>query len=261
MRHPVKAIAAAMIGALTALPAAAEDEENTGQDPTKPLTRVDGRYKFKNHDGRGASHIFTLRADKPFALGGRWQLATRLDLPFTLTDQISRDNPFGEWRFGFSDLLLQGLLITPPQGRWAFAFGTQIIFPTGRTTHFGTGKYQLAPTVAAVAQIPEISRGSFAGLLMREQFSFAGRSDRRGINDLIIQPLVNINLPDRWFVTVAPEMKVDLTDHGRFFLPFDLTIGKLVTRTVVVSLQANFPIVHSYRQYDYQFEARIGFFF
>jgi hypothetical protein len=74
---------------------AAEEEINKGQDPTKPLTRIDVCYQYQNlppadHDN---AHIFTPRADKPFVLAPGWNLATRLDLPLFLTDAVSPDNP------------------------------------------------------------------------------------------------------------------------------------------------------------------------
>jgi hypothetical protein len=104
---------------------AAEEEVNNGQDPTKPLTRVDVRYQYQNlppedHDN---AHIFTPRADKPFVLAPGVSLATRLDLPLFLTDAVSPDNPGGASLFGVGDMLLQGLLIDTPSQRFAIAGG------------------------------------------------------------------------------------------------------------------------------------------
>src|SRR5262249_46296840 len=124
----------AMVAAILAssLVWAAEEEVNNGQDPTRPLTRLDFRYQYQNlppedHDNE---HIFTLRGDKPFVVSPRWTLATRLDLPLFLTDAISRDNPAGNYTFGTGDLLVQGLLIYALDQRWALAGGVQMIFPT-----------------------------------------------------------------------------------------------------------------------------------
>ena len=72
----------------------AETEEiNNGQDPTKPLMRLDLRYQYQNlpPSSDDNAHIFTLRADKPFVLAPGWSLATRLDVPLFLTEAVSRD--------------------------------------------------------------------------------------------------------------------------------------------------------------------------
>lgn len=244
--------------------AAPGGEVNTGQDPTRPLTRIDLRLKHIDLPGGFDTQLLTLRADKPFMLGGGWQLSTRLDLPFMLTDVPSRDNPNGDHEYGMADSLFQGLLITPPLDageRWVMAFGTQVLFPTGSHDQMGTGKWQLAPTVAVRAGLPEVSPGSFFALIVRDQFSFAGAGDRRDINDLVIQPIINFQLPDNWFITMAPEMRFNLEEGGDAFIPFDIQVGKMIRPGVVGSVQFDVPIVDDYEQYDWQVEFRIGFFF
>lgn len=165
-----------------------QPEENSGQDITRPLTRVDIRVKLQDLGGGVDQQLLTLRADKPFLLGGGWQLGTRIDLPFIRNDAPGPDNLDGNHEVGLSDMLMQALLITPPQGRWTFAFGTQLLIPTATQQQFGTGKWQLAPMVAAVRQMPQISRGSFLGLVLRDQFSFAGSDGRANINQVKLQP-------------------------------------------------------------------------
>jgi hypothetical protein len=38
-------------------------------------------------------------------------------------------------------------------------------------------------------------------------------------------------------------------------------VGKLVTRSIVASLELGVPIVNDYQVYDFKLEARVGFFF
>ncbi len=116
-----------------------QEEENTGQDFTKPLSRLDVRYKYQQVTGDLNLHMGTLRLDKPFVLGGGRQLSTRFDLPILHTNVPSRDNTDGDYETGLGDSLMQALLISPPIGRGAAAFGTQVILPTGTEDHFGAG--------------------------------------------------------------------------------------------------------------------------
>ncbi len=243
----------------------AGEEVNTGQDPTKPVTRLDIRYKYQDLPGGFTNNLITFRVDKPVPLSDSgWTLSLRVDAPVAYNDVPSRDNPNGDREFGMSDSLFQALLITPPLGddkRWALAFGTQVLFPTGSQDQFGTGKWQLAPTAAVRMAWPEVSKGSFFALLVRDQFSFAGQDERADINDLIVQPVFNWQLPETWFLTFSPEIKFDLEGDGDAFVPFDILVGKMINPRTVASVQFSVPIVDDYPQYDWQVEFRIGFFF
>jgi hypothetical protein len=54
-----------------------ETEVNTGQDPTRPLTRLDLRLKHQDLPGDFESWVLTPRIDKPFPLDDGWLLSTR----------------------------------------------------------------------------------------------------------------------------------------------------------------------------------------
>jgi hypothetical protein len=249
---------------------AAEEEVNNGQDPTRPLTRLDFRYQYQNlpPDDHDNAHIITPRADKPFVLAPGWSLATRIDLPLFITDAVSPDNPGGAYLFGIGDMLVQGLLINTLSKRFAVAGGAQMIFPTASRDTMGAGKYRLVPTLGARYNLPEITPGSWAAFLLRYDYDFAGESDRRHISELQLAPLVNVALPDSWFVNLYPSSDIRYNfaakrpgDAGRWFLPFNFMVGKLLTRSIVASLEIGVPIVNDYQVYDFKLEGRVGFFF
>jgi Putative MetA-pathway of phenol degradation len=124
--------------------------DNSGQDPTRPVTRLDVRLKHQDNPAGAESQLLTLRADKPFALEGGWKVSTRLDLPLVRSDTITAANLDGGYETGVGDLLVQALLIAPPQGKVTFAFGAQMLVPTGSDDQFTTGKWRLLPTAGAV---------------------------------------------------------------------------------------------------------------
>jgi hypothetical protein len=204
---------------------------------------------------------FTLRADTPFKIGGGWQVSTRIDLPFQANNKPGPENPTGGHELGIGDTLAQVVLITPKFGKWAFGGGARIVIPTASEDRFGNGKWQLVPTFGAERQIPEISVGSSVGLILRDYFSFAGDSDRSDINIFSVQPEVTLQLPKRWFISLEPEIKFDTLKGWNAFVPFDMTIGKKATDSIVVSLQGDVGLIKDKYDYDYQFEFRIGFFF
>ncbi len=241
----------------------AEDEEaNNGQDFTKPLTRVDVRQKYQDlNNGRFAT-MTTLRVDKPFVLDNGWIVSTRFDLPFLYTDVPSGDNPTGDEEFGVSDFLNQILFIAPGTGReWTWAWGYQAIFPTASHDEMGTGRFQLMPALGAKVNTPALGKGSWAAVFLRNVFDVGGHGGRAHVNKFLFQPAVNINLPKFWFVTMAPEIQVNWEDNGSWFVPFDITVGKMINRTTVVSVEYKTPIHDEFSVYEHEIKFRIGFFF
>lgn len=235
---------------------------NTGQDFTKPLSRFDLRYKYQRVNGKQDAYILTPRLDVPIKFESGWQIATRVDLPImTRTDVPSRDNPSGDYESGMSDLLTQVLAITPPIGRGVIGFGTQVIWPTADQDQFGAGKYQLVPTLGGVYYPAGLPKGSFIGGLLRYQFDVAGKDNRTDVEQLIVQPFLNINLPRQWFVTFGPEMRMNLKANDNWHIPFDITVGKLITKSIVVSVEGKHTVVNDFDPYDWEVEFRIGFFF
>lgn len=241
--------------------AASEHADNSGQDPTRPVTRFDVRLKYQDQPQGLDAETLTLRVDKPFVLGGGWSLSTRGDIPVIRNKAFTPQDPDGDHKVGLGDILTQALLIAPAHGASTIAFGTQLIVPIGSDDRFTTGKWQLVPTAAFIYQLPHISRGTFIGLIVRDAFSFAGKDDRADINVASVQPIFNWQLPDKWFLTISPEAKINTKDDWKLFLPLDATIGKKINPTTVISLQGDVGLIDDYRQYDWQLEFRVGFFF
>ena len=252
--------------AATILPAQAEEqveEVNTGQDFTKPLTRLDIRQKYQWLASDHFAAMTTFRVDKPFVLASKWVLGTRFDLPLMATDVVSGDNPDGDNQFGTSDFLAQLMMIAPQAGKsWTWAYGAQVIFPMASHDEMGSGRFQLAPLIGAKADLNFISRGSFCALLLRNHIDIGGSGSRADVNYLVIQPILNINLPKSFFLNLAPEMRVNWENDNRWFVPFDITIGKMLNKSTVVSIEYKIPVHDdNYPIYNAEVEARIGFFF
>ena len=252
--------------AIAIFPAQAEEakkEVNTGQDFTKPLTRLDIRQKYQWLASDRHTATTTLRFDKPFVLDSKWVLATRFDLPLMATDVVSGDNPNGDDEFGMSDFLAQCIMIAPQAGgNWTWAYGVQTIWPTASQDEMGTGRFQLAPLVGVRVGLDSLSKGSFTALLLRNHIDVGGSGSRADVNYLVVQPMLTINLPQFYFLTFAPEMRVNWENDNRWFVPFDITVGKMLNKSTVVSIEYKIPVHDdNYPIYNAEVEARIGFFF
>jgi hypothetical protein len=246
-----------------------EDAVNFGEDITDPLNRFDVRWQIRSLpdataqsgqvlDDRRAETL-TLRSDLLFFPKPN-RLALRIDLPLMWSNKPESENPGGQTEFGLSDLLMQALYVRTIDARWAGAIGLRMIFPTATGEAFGTGKLQLVPTIAVRAELPEISRGSNVGLIVRQFVSVAGDSSRSNINKLGLEPFLNVGLPKQWFVNSSPKMTYDLYTE-KWFVPLDVMVGKRFGTRWVTSLEYQYGLVGSSDNYKYWLEARVGYFF
>jgi hypothetical protein len=233
--------------------------------PPPNLFQVETEYKTAPGSGREVtSETLNLRYDHAFNLQSGWILATRTDLPMLEKNPISSANPLGEYVGGIGDADVQAALIHDINQRWAFGFGMRLIMPTGDDV-LGSGKWQVMPIVGARLALPEITSGSYFEPLFRYDVSVAGDPTKRNISNLQFAPTLNINLPDRWFVTFFPstDIRINYGDPitgqtGRWFVPFDFRVGKKFTDNIALSLEIGVPIVKDYPVYDFKTQLRLN---
>jgi hypothetical protein len=139
-----------------------------------------------------------------------------------------------------------------------------LIAPTGNDV-LGSGKWQLMPIIGARFSLTEISASSYFEPLLRYDISVAGNPTTKNISNLQFAPAVNIGLPDRWYVTFypSPDIRVNFGDPvtgqtGRWFIPFDVRVGKKISEAVALSLEVGVPILKDYPVYDLKTEVRLN---
>lgn len=152
-----------------------------GQDPTRPLSRLDLRVKYQKVASNFEAVITTLRYDKPIPRGNGRQIALRLDVPFVYTDLPGPGGANGA-HADAGDTLIQVLFIRPGKKRDAIAIGGQIVLPTASKDQMGTGKYLVNPAIGRVVYPERWPPGSFYAVFIGNYISVAGDSQRRDIN-------------------------------------------------------------------------------
>jgi len=215
---------------------------NTGQDFFKPpenLFQLLYSYKTAPGSGETAGSIATvttdtvnLRFDHRVDLSEQATIALRSDLPLLAKNPITSSNPNGDYLYGIGDADTQAVFIYDFDTRWAAGFGARVIAPTGGDT-LGSGKWQIMPIMGFRYGLPELTSGSSLEPFVRYDVSFAGDPSKRNISNLQLAPLLNIGLPERWFVSLYPsaDIRINFGDPvtgqtGRLFLPFDARVGR-----------------------------------
>lgn len=261
-------LATSVVAVLAGAASVPGDADNNGEDITKPLDRFDVRFQIKTlPDATESGQTFDNRRDETLTLRSDLkffskpdQLGLRVDLPLIWSNKPTSENKGGLNEFGMGDLLLQAAYVRSFDSRWAGAIGLQTILPTATGAAFGTGKWQLLPSVAVRAELPALSAGTFAGLIVRHDFSVAGSSSRSDINNLILEPQFNLGLANHWFLNTSPKIYYNF-ETSKWFVPLDLMVGKKLGSRWIVSAEYQYGLVRDDDRFNQWIELRVGYFF
>jgi hypothetical protein len=174
------------------------------QNPVADLISV----PFQNNVNFGVGpnddvqYILNIQPVIPFKLSEDWNLISRTIVPLIYQPELAPG--VGEV-FGLGDIQ-QSLFFSPAKpGKLIWGIGPIFQFPTATDDSLGQGKWAAGPTAVALTM-----HGPWVlGALINNIWSFAGDSDRPDVNQMLIQPFVNYNLPDAWYLTSAPIITAD----------------------------------------------------
>jgi hypothetical protein len=273
---------ASIAGALCATsPVFAEsDEENlanqTGDDPTYPLGKIELLDRFTTAPGPGTAEGTTKQVDTntlfarietPFRIAPQWELAFRVEIPVVWTNPVTPQNPSGQVITGFGNLLTQSWLIYEINPRWAVAAGAQVIAPTA-TNGVASDAWEEVTGAVVRVMLPELSEGSYFAPQVRYGVDFAGNDEGPLLRQLRLMPTLNINLPHDLFLTFYPSPDIRWNygtpvhgQTGRFFLPLNFMIGWKPTEHTVISAEFGIPIIKEFPVYTFKTQVRIGYLF
>jgi hypothetical protein len=212
------------------------------QNPVASLISLplQNNFLFQEHTG---DLIYNLNVQPvvPFNLNEDWNLITRTIIPSFALDNA----PAGFDSAGLGDLNTSLFFSPAKSGRLIWGAGPVLSFPTATEDLFGTGKWSAGPAVVALTM-----RGPWVfGALANNAWSYAGDSDRRSVNAFLVQPFVNYNLSQGWFLVSAPVMTADWNapSDQRWTVPLGAGVGRVFPigrQPVNMSLQAFYNVEH-----------------
>jgi len=172
---------------------------------------------LETHDR--TQHILNIQPVYPVTVGSL-NLINRLIMP-VLYQPVGRDD--GE--FGLGDFQYTLFLAPAKSGKIIWGAGPALSLPTATDDMLGTGKWSAGPA-AVVLTMP----GHWVlGALVQNLWSFAGEGDRPEVNSLLIQPFVNYNLKQGWYLSYSPVITANWkADSGdRWTVPVGAGVGKI----------------------------------
>jgi hypothetical protein len=194
------------------------------QNPVADLISVPFQNNFNLR--AGADHdqtiyILNVQPVIPLRLTEDWNLITRTIAPIINQPSLF---PGDESAFGLGDLNPTFFLSPAKPGKFIWGVGPTFTLPTATDSRLGSGKWSMGPAaVGLVMDGPWV-----AGALVNQQWSFAGWRDQ-DVSQLLIQPFVNYNLPDAWYLVSAPILTAnwEASSGNKWTVPLGGGVGKL----------------------------------
>ena len=178
-------------------------------------------------------NVLNIQPVVPFRLNDRLSLVTRTILPV-----LSQPGLEGSNSNGIGDLNPSIFVVPNLPGRWTVGFGPTLVLPTASRDELGSGQWALGPAAVAV-----VTNGPWvAGGLVNQIWSVAGDSNRRSLSQFLVQPFVNYNLPNGWYLVSSPIITANWqASSDRWLVPIGGGFGRvfrLGSQPVNASLQA-----------------------
>ena len=169
----------------------------------------------------------------PFELTPDWNVITRTIVPIIyVPDTVAGLDilPTGlgaDTEFGLGDINFSAYFTPAKPGNVIWGIGPSITLPTATDGLLGSEKFSAGPAVVVLAQ----PKPWTIGMLARQLWSFAGDDGRADVNQLLLQPFVNYNLDDGWYLASSPVITSNWNAAAgeRWTVPVGGGFGKLFT--------------------------------
>jgi len=220
-------LVAALSSLLISVAAFADGESSLAKQTQNPVADLIS-VPFQNNTNFGlgpedrTGNNLNIQPVLPFHLGD-WNLISRTIMPIDYRPDVFESSG-GEFGLGDID---QSFFFSPAEAsEWIWGIGPDIILPTAVNDRLGNGKWSIGPSVLALTmQGPWV-----VGALAKNLWSVAGDSDRNNVNFFLMQPFVNYNLNDGWYLTSSPIITADWNSESssnRWIVPVGGGFGKV----------------------------------
>jgi len=206
------------------------------QNPVADLISVPFQNNFNFAAGPKHNHqiyLLNIQPVIPINLTDNWNVIARIITPVVNLPSLA---PGIGSATGLGDINPTFFLSPAKSGELIWGLGPTFTLPTASDKLLGNGKFSLGP--AAVALM--MKEQWVFGALMNYQWSVAGWGDGH-VSQTLIQPFVNYNLPDHWYLTSAPIVTANWVAKGSdvWTVPLGGGIGKLFKLGQILPLEGH----------------------
>lgn len=197
--------------------------------------------------------ILNIQPVYPFGLNDDWMVITRTILPV-----INQPLPSGSDEFGLGDTTFTAFFSPTNTEGWTWGVGPVALLPTSTDDSLGAGEW--GGGISAVALV--MTGPWVVGGIVSNVWSFESSQ----INSFLVQPFVNYNLADGWYLTTAPIITAnwEASSGETWTVPIGGGVGKvfkLGKQPVNMSLQGYKNVEHPTFGAEYQIRFQIQLLF
>ena len=238
--------------ARTGSAAATADLAAAAQNPIAAMVSLPFQNNtfFRTGPDNDIANVLNIQPVVPFNFGD-WNVITRTIVPLIYLPSVTGSLPEvpsgGESgdHFGLGDINLSGFLSPVSEGKFTWGVGPSLSLRTATTDRIGTQKWSAGPTAVGLV----IAKPWVAGVLVRHLWSFAGKSEREDVNQTLIQPFVNYNLPQGWYLVTSPIMTAnwEADKDNALLVPVGGGFGRVfhvAGQAINANIQAYYNAVH-----------------
>ena len=263
---PFAALALSMFGVSPAVAQDANALAKAAQNPIASMISVPIQYNANPHTGpeHETQHVLNIQPVYPLSLSPDWNLITRTILP--LVSQPPLGGPSTEREAGLGDIQFSAFLspVKAGPGGWIWGAGPILVLRTASDAALGQGKWSAGPTAVAL----KVEGPWVFGALINNVWSFAGDDDRPSVNQMLLQPFVNYNVPGRpgFYLTSSPIVTADwkASRGQRWTVPIGIGAGQITRwghQPVNLQVAAYYNIEHPDQAPRWNLRAQVQFLF
>ena len=233
------------------------------QNPVADLISVPIQNNFNFNVGphNQTQTVINIQPVVPIKLNEDFNLITRTILPVVdQPDPVSNTSQFGLGNLNTT------LFLSPAKSK-AVTWGVGPIFgfPTKTNDLLGSNTFTVGPSAVVVA----MPKHWVIGALANQQWSMGNAPSNQRVNALLIQPFINYNLPEAWYLTSAPVITANWEAFGnnssdRWVIPIGGGFGKIVKTggpPLNMNLQGYYNVVNPTQGSDWQLRFTVALLF
>ena len=225
----------AILGFMASPMARAEDIKKLAEEAQNPVSDL-VRAGFTNATSFGAganNHLFnTFNLETSTTRRfGDWALLNRFTIPIRYFPASAIEDKTGSMT-GLGDIEYTGFLARDESKRLfklIGGVGPTFVLNSATDDRLGLGKWSVGPTLAIIS-IPD---PWVVGAIVRNVWSFAGDNQRPNVNLFTLQPFVNYNFSNGWYLTSTPAIVANWKaedERNRWSVPIGGGFGKVMFR-------------------------------
>jgi hypothetical protein len=213
-----------------AQPQGGDDLRASVQNPISSLISLPFKFTFDYGAPNGEASFLNIQPVYPVTVGD-WNWVSRLivpliDSPGEVAGTPNIPNPIpGDGATGLGDINYSLFFSPVKYDKAIWGIGPSITAPTASDDELGSDKWSAGPTFVILGQ----PKWGSMGFLARQLWSFAGDSDRADVNQSLLQPFLNYNLPQGWYLLTDMVITAnwDAPSDQQWTVPLGGGVGKL----------------------------------